>query len=125
MLNRFANNALKIKEDLKKIICNISKSKKNIIYSYGATAKGNTLINFLDLDEGTISYCIDSTKIKQNKFLPGSNIPIVDEEFAKYNPPNYFLLTAWNYKDEIIKKVRESGNLDTIFILPFPSPHFA
>lgn len=125
LLNRFANNALKIKEDLKKIICNISKSKKNIIYSYGATAKGNTLINFLDLDEGIISFCIDNTKIKQNKFLPGSNIPIVDEDFAKSNPPNYFLLTAWNYKDEIIKKVRESGNLDTIFILPFPSPHFA
>ena len=63
-------------------------------------------------------------KIKHSKFLPGSNIHIVDEDFAKSNPPNYFLLTAWNYKDEIIKKVRESGNLDSIFIVPFPSPHF-
>ena len=96
-----------------------------MIYSYGATAKGNTLINFLELEEGIISKCIDSTKIKQNQFLPGSNIKVMDENFAKSNPPNYFLLTAWNYKDEIIRKVRESGNLDSIFIVPFPTPHFA
>ena len=64
-------------------------------------------------------------KIKQNQFLPGSNIKVMDENFAKSNPPNYFLLTAWNYKDEIIRKVRESGNLDSIFIVPFPTPHFA
>ena len=125
LLINFARNTIKIKDDLKKIISDIVNSENNVIYSYGATAKGNTLINFLELEEGVISYCVDSTKIKQNKFLPGSNIEIVDEEFAKFNPPNYYLLTAWNYKDEIIKKVREAGNLDSIFIVPFPSPHFA
>ncbi len=125
LLYNFARNTLKIKDDLKKIIRDIINSEKNVIYSYGATAKGNTLINFLELEDGVISYCVDSTKIKQNQFLPGSNIRIVDENFAKSNPPNYFLLTAWNYKDEIIKKVREAGDLDSIFIVPFPSPHFA
>ena len=65
--------------------------------------------------------CIDSTDIKKGKYLPGSNIKIESEEFALKNPPDYFLLTAWNYKEEIITKVRNAGNNDSIFIIPFPS----
>ncbi len=125
LIQKFSKNTYKIKEELNNIIKNILISEKKQIYTYGATAKGNTLINFLDLKEGAIKYCIDSTDIKIGKYLPGSNIKIMDESFSELNPPNYFLLTAWNYKDEIIKKVREKGNLDSIFIVPFPNPHFA
>ena len=118
-LNLFSNNTFNLRKNLKKMIFEIKK-KKEKIYSYGATAKGNTLLNFLCLTSEEINFCIDSTQIKQGKYLPGSNIKIESEEFALKYPPDYFLLTAWNYKDEIIEKVRRSGNNKSKFIIPFP-----
>jgi hypothetical protein len=45
---------------------------------------------------------------------------VISEEQAFKNPPDYYLLTIWNYKDEIIHKVRASGNIKTKFIIPHP-----
>jgi len=119
-INLFAKNTFLLKKELNNLIFNLI-DKGKTIYTYGATAKGNTLLNFLGITSKQISVCIDSTDIKQGKYLPGSNIKIESEEYATKNPPDYFLLTAWNYKDEIITKVRKSGNTDTIFIIPFPT----
>lgn len=90
------------------------------IYTYGATAKGNTLLNFAGLNYEQIPFCVDSTPIKHGKFLPGSGIEVISEQSVVDSPPDYFLLTAWNYKDEIITKVRASGNYDSKFIVPIP-----
>ena len=46
-----------------------------------------------------------------------------NEDFKDVERPDYFLLTAWNYKDEIITKVRNKGNKDSAFIVPFPTLH--
>lgn len=121
-LDKFASNAYKLKIDLKKVIQDAN-LKKEKIFTYGATAKGNTLLNFVGLDNSNIEFCVDSTSIKQGKYLPGSNIKIVEESFIRNNPPDYFLLTAWNYKDEIIGKVRDMGNINSTFIVPFPNLH--
>jgi len=121
-LARFSSNAFTLKEDLLKTI-NAINQRKETIYSYGATAKGNTLLNFLGLDNSIIKYCVDSTSIKQGKYLPGSKIKIINEDFKDVERPDYFLLTAWNYKDEIITKVRNKGNKDSAFIVPFPTLH--
>ena len=121
-LKKFASNAFNLKKELKKTIQNANK-KGELIYTYGATAKGNTLLNFVGLTNKEINYCVDSTNIKQGKYLPGSKIKIVNEDFSRLNPPSHFLLTAWNYKDEIINKVRKMGNLDSTFIIPFPNLH--
>lgn len=118
-LHQFSNNAFILKKQLNELINKIIKDNKTI-YTYGATAKGNTLLNFLGLKNDTIKYCVDSTLIKQNKYLPGSGIKVVSEEFAQKEPPDYYLLTAWNYKEEIIEKIRNSGNYNTLFIIPFP-----
>jgi hypothetical protein len=45
---------------------------------------------------------------------------VVSEEVASADPPDYFLLTAWNYQDEIVSKVRNSGNYRSKFIVPIP-----
>lgn len=94
------------------------------IHTYGATAKGNTLLNFIGAKKYFIPYCVDSTKIKQGKYLPGSGIKIISElEALAKSPPDYYLLTAWNFKDEIIEKVRSAGNHHSRFIVPFPFVH--
>ncbi len=118
----FVENTFEIKKTLSTLVADlIAKDKK--IYTYGATAKGNTLLNFVGLTSHEIQYCVDSTASKQGRYLPKSNIQIISEEEAQQNPPDYFLLTAWNYKDEIIRKVRQVGNHTSKFIVPVPSIH--
>ena len=115
----FSERSHKIINDLREAISEISVQGK-IIYSYGATAKGNTLLNVCGLDHTQIKYCVDSTDIKQGKFLPGSEIEIISEEFCYKNPPDYFLLTAWNYAEEIMNKFVEKSPVPVTFIVPFP-----
>ena len=88
-LNLFSENTFTLKKDLNYLISDLV-NKGKTIYSYGATAKGNTLLNFLGITSEQIPFCIDNTDIKQDKFLPGSNIKIKSEDFAFCNPRLFF-----------------------------------
>lgn len=116
---RFAERTDEIRQSLRTLVSDLN-GGGSTIYTYGATAKGNTLLNYVGLTHEDIPYCVDSTPIKHGRFLPQSNIEIISEQQAASNPPDYFLLTAWNYQDEIIKKVRNSGNYTSKFIVPIP-----
>lgn len=118
----FVTRSEKNKNNLAELIKSLN-FEGNIVYSYGATAKGNTLLNSMGLNSNEVKFCIDSTQIKIGKYLPGSRILIQSEEFGMAQPPDYYFLTAWNYKSEIISKVRNAGNYKTRFIIPFPSVH--
>ncbi|MBF0328704.1 MAG: class I SAM-dependent methyltransferase [Nitrospirae bacterium] len=121
-LKNFADKAYEIRGQIGKLIKNLRNTGKTI-YTYGATAKGNTLLNFVGLTCNEIPLCIDSTPGKQGKYLPQSYIKVIPEDEGLLNPPDYFLLTAWNYRDEIINKVREAGNYHSKFIIPIPFVH--
>lgn len=90
------------------------------IHAYGACAKSSTLLNYYGITNRDVPFIVDSTPIKQGKYIPQADIKVISEEEAKNNPPDYYLLTIWNYKDEIIKKIRGWGNTKTKFILPHP-----
>jgi methylation protein EvaC len=121
-LARFASNTRIICRNLRSLIDDLHGAGKRI-YTYGATAKGNTLLNYVGLNRSSIKACVDSTPLKQAKFLPQSGIPIISEEAGVQDPPDYYLLTAWNYKEEIIAKVRTGGNFHSKFIIPIPFVH--
>lgn len=107
--------------EIQNTINNILSQGKSISV-YGASAKSATLLNFLGVDSSMISYAVDSSITKQGRYIPLTGIKIISEEQqAQMNTPDYYLLTIWNYKDEIIKKVRESGNLTSRFIIPHPT----
>ncbi len=116
---RFAQRARQIRTQLRELVGELN-SQGRVIDTYGATAKGNTLLNFAGFTSEQIRYCVDSTPMKQGLFLPQSNIEVISEETAAKEPPDYFLLTAWNYQDEIVSKVRESGNYASKFVIPIP-----
>lgn len=118
-LTRFGASALRIRTELAGLVGELVAAGKSI-YTYGASAKGNTLLNYVGLTHEHIRYCVDSTPVKQGKYLPKSNIEVVSEKYALAMPPDYFLLTAWNYEDEIIAKVRGCGNQRSKFIVPIP-----
>ena len=90
------------------------------IHAYGASAKSVTLLNYFDIDSSMIPYVVDSTVTKHGKYLPLTQIKIISEEEAQGDPPDYYLLTIWNYKEEIIRKIRQTGNRHTKLIIPHP-----
>jgi hypothetical protein len=116
---RFQKRASEIRDSLVELVDELTEGG-NTVYTYGATAKGNTLLNYAGFTYDKIPFCADSTPVKQGKFLPQSQIEVISEERAGEEPPDYFLLTAWNYQQEIISKVRASGNFRSQFIVPIP-----
>ena len=78
-------------------------SKKNIVIGYGAAAKANTFLNFSNIKFDLI---IDDNKLKQNKFCPGSKIPIKPLRYIKnYKENIYIVPLAWNFYKEIKQRV--------------------
>ena len=74
------------------------------IAAYGAAAKGVTFLNFMGIDSGVIDYVVDMNPTKQNKYLSGSLIPIVDMEHFESFKPDVLLILAWNLSNEIKKQ---------------------
>lgn len=112
--------ALKIeerKQEVREILATV-KSEGKKIAGYGAPAKGNTLLNFFDIGPETLEYLTEELPLKIGKFSPGKKIPVVDMKEARKNPPDYFLMLAWNYEESILereKSLREGG---VKFIIP-------
>jgi len=100
----YKNWGKRCKETVKEIKYRIDNiSKKNIIIGYGAAAKANTFLNFSKVKFEII---IDDNKLKQNKFCPGSKIPIKSLNFIKnYKKNIYIVPLAWNFYKEIKKRV--------------------
>lgn len=100
----FQDRANTIKNDLISFLINTKKQGKKII-AYGAAAKGNTLINYAGIREDLITHVVDLNPAKQGKFLPGSRIPIVDEQMIRKNQPDYVLILPWNLTTEITQQL--------------------
>lgn len=85
---------------------------KSLVIGYGAAAKGNTFINYAGIRSDLISFVVDKNPHKQNKFLPGSRIPIYSEQMIKDKKPDYVVIFPWNLKTEIsnqLSYIREWG----------------
>ena len=90
------------------------------VAGYGAAAKGNTLLNYCGIKNDQIDYVVDANPHKQNKWLPGSHIPVVSETHLKESKPDYVIIFPWNLKDEIIKQLSYIKEWDGKFVLPIP-----
>tara|TARA_B100001029_G_scaffold132834_1_gene111718 strand:- start:1064 stop:1561 length:498 start_codon:yes stop_codon:yes gene_type:complete len=93
-------------EDTKKQsleMINKIKSEKKKIIGYGAPAKATTILNYFGLSDKDFLYTIDENALKQNKFIPGTDIQIKNIDDIKQNDYDYILVLAWNFFD-VIKK---------------------
>ncbi|MCG6142105.1 class I SAM-dependent methyltransferase [Leptospira mtsangambouensis] len=111
--------AEKVKNDLLEFLIKAKKQGKKVA-AYGAAAKGNTLLNFAGIRHDLISFVVDKNPSKQGKFLPGSRIPIVDEEVLESVKPDYVIILPWNLKDEVIQQLNASGNLTNQYVIAIP-----
>lgn len=84
----------------------------NSVAAYGAAAKGNTLMNYAGVKPDLITFVCDAAAAKQNKFMPGSHIPIFTPDEMRKRRPDYVVILPWNIADEVIKSnsfVRDWG----------------
>lgn len=121
-------NRLDVYEDWAESVYFVAKNlKKNIallksngfkIAGFAASAKGNTLLNFAGIDHTMIDFIADETPEKIGKFSPGTGIPILSIDEVKNQNPDYIIILSWNFKDEIMEKLKPifGGK----FIVPMP-----
>jgi SAM-dependent methyltransferase len=100
----FQKRANEIKQSLVKFLIESKREGKSVV-AYGAAAKGNTLLNFSGIGSDLLSFVVDRNPSKQGKFMPGSHIPIVSEEYLQKERPDYVVILPWNLKDEITKQL--------------------
>ena len=88
------------------------------ISGFGASAKGNTLLNSCKVSTDIMDYIADETPEKIGKFSPTTGIPIVNKQMIIDKPTDYIVILAWNFEEEIIAKLRPiyKGK----FIIPIP-----
>jgi 2-polyprenyl-3-methyl-5-hydroxy-6-metoxy-1,4-benzoquinol methylase len=90
------------------------------VAAYGAAAKGNTLINFAGVKTDLISFVVDRSPGKLGQFLPGSRIPIVDENFLRSEQPDTIVILPWNLRDEISMQLAYAREWDANFAVALP-----
>jgi SAM-dependent methyltransferase len=100
------------------VVNNFKKLKKkyNKISAYGSPAKATTSLNYFGIDNSYIDYTIEDNILKNNKIIPGVNIPIKDKTFCYENIPDVIVVLAWNFFDEIVKSNKELLDKGVIMI---------
>ena len=114
-----ARTTMHIKKTLSEALESLNQQGRTVV-GYGAPAKSTTLLEFLGIGQDTISYIVDRSPLKQGRYTPGTHIPIVPTERLLEDQPDYVLLLAWNFVDEIMKQQKEYRARNGKFILPIP-----
>lgn len=115
----FSEQVRSLKRDLLHLLVRLKWTGAQIA-AYGAPAKGNTLLNYCGIGTEFISYTVDRSPYKQEKFLPGTLIPVFSPEKLAQTRPEYILILPWNLKEEIISQLTYTKEWGAKFILPVP-----
>lgn len=115
----FRNN---IERSKKNLISNLSKIKKlnKTVHIYGASTKGNIILQYCKIDNTFIQYAADRNKDKFGKKTAGTNINIISETKSRKMKPDYYLVMPWHFKDEFIKREKSFLRKGGRFIFPLP-----
>ena len=117
--SKFQEKIELLKYQISKFLVSISKESKTIV-GYGAPAKGNTLLNYCQINSDIIKYTVDKNIHKQGLFLPGTHIPIESPEKIKITKPDYILILPWNLKEEVIQQMNFIRDWGGKFITVIP-----
>ena len=96
------------------------KVKGKSLYVYGASTKGNVLLQFCDIDDSVVTAAADRNPEKWGRRTPGTNIPIISEEKAREARPDYFLVLPWHFRREFIEREADTLARGSRFIFPLP-----
>jgi len=120
--DKFSDDVQNLKNKIKELLHKLKNEKKSL-FGYGASAKGNVLLNYCNIDYNILDYVVDTTPLKQGKFTPGTHIPILSsEKISDKGNNDVGLLLAWNYESEILKKEKSFRSKGGKFLIPIPFP---
>jgi novobiocin biosynthesis protein NovU/D-mycarose 3-C-methyltransferase len=120
-LTEFSGRVPRLAQLLRERLLGLKREGKRIA-GYGAPAKATILLNYCGIGRDILDYASDTTPLKQGKLIPGVGVPIVSPQFARTKPPDYYLLLAWNFREEILAKEQEFLDKGGRFVVPFPNP---
>jgi hypothetical protein len=98
------------------------KQEGKTLAAYGAPAKGSTLLNFCGIDTHLIPYTVDKNPLKEGLYTPGAHLPVLPVSTLIERQPDYVLILAWNFAEEIIRQQQAYIDLGGRFIVPIPNP---
>ena len=107
----------------KKMMSFITKQKKQgkIIPGYGASTKGNVLLQYFKITNKHIDLIADRNPQKFNKFTPGTKIKITSENYSRKIKPDFYLVLPWHFRNEIVKREKRTRLQGTKLIFPLPN----
>ena len=117
--HNFQQKVLKVKLNLTDFLIQQKRAGKKVA-AYGAAAKGNTLLNYCGIKNDLIDFVVDANPHKQDKFLPASHIPVVNEQYLKDAKPDFVIILPWNLKDEITFQLNYIKEWGGQFVIPIP-----
>ena len=103
---------------LKKLINDLVKDGKKI-FGYGASTKGNVMLQYCNFSQNEIQYIAEVNEDKFGKFTPGSKIPIISQSDANKLNPDYYLVLPWHFRNSILEREKDFINKGGKFIFPF------
>ena len=115
----FGQRVEKLRRGLVALLARLRGEGKRIA-AYGASAKGSTLLNYFGIDARHLEYVVDRSTEKQGRYTPGTHLPILPPERLREDRPDYLLLLAWHFLDEIAAQQAEYRGRGGRFIVPVP-----
>jgi hypothetical protein len=118
---RFALAVHQTREKLRFLLQSLKADGKSIA-AYGAPAKGNTLLNYCGIDTKFVDFTVDKNPLKVGLYTPGAHLPVLPVSELSERRPDYLLILAWNFADEIMLQQAEFAAGGGKFIIPIPEP---
>ena len=115
----FQQRILKLKNELHELLARLKK-EGNRIHIYGASTKGNTILQWCNIDHDIIDYAAERNPDKFGATTLGTSIPIISEEESRSMNPDYYLVLPWHFRDEFLEREKMSLEKGTGFIFPLP-----
>ena len=118
-LMKFPKKILNQKYKLHKIISKLV-SENKVIHVYGASTKGNVILQYCNLTNEHIQFAADRNPDKWGRFTPGSNIEIISEVNSRKIFPDYYLVLPWHFRKEFEQREKKYLRRGGSFIFPLP-----